>query len=76
MASDPSFASTVNIGAAGSAFGVANNTNLSVWQILRATDQLSAGGTGATRFDLYNGNQTLRNLANTLYTYINEHGDI
>jgi hypothetical protein len=67
---------TVNIGAAGSAFGVANNTNLSVWQILRATDQLSAGGTTATRFDLYNGNQTLRNLANTLYTYINEHGDI
>jgi len=67
---------TVNIGAAGSAFGVANNTSLSVWQILRATDQLSAGGTGASRFDLYNGNQTLRNLANTLYTYINEHGDI
>jgi hypothetical protein len=67
---------TVNVGTAGSAFGVANNTNLSVWQILRATDQLSAGGTGASRFDLYNGNQTLRNLANTLYTYINEHGDI
>jgi hypothetical protein len=67
---------TVNVGKAGSAFGVANNTNLSVWQILRATDQLSAGGTGAGRFDLYNGNQTLRNLANTLFSYINEHGDI
>jgi hypothetical protein len=67
---------TVSVGTAGAACGVANNTNLSVWQILRATDQLSAGGTGASRFDLYNGNQALRNLANTLYTYVNEHGDI
>jgi hypothetical protein len=67
---------TINIGAGGAAFGVANNSNLSVWQILRATDQFSAGGTGASRFDIYNGNQALRNLANTIYSYINEHGDI
>jgi hypothetical protein len=67
---------TINIGSGGAAFGVANNSNLSVWQILRATDQLSAGGSGATQFDIYNGNQALRNIANTIFTYINEHGDI
>ena len=67
---------TINIGSAGAAFGVANNSSLTVWQILKATDTLSAGGTGATQFDIYNGKTALRNLANTVYTFINEHGDI
>ena len=67
---------TINVGSSGAAFGVANNTNLTVWQILKATDQLSAGGSGASQFDPYNGNQSLRNMANTIYTLINERGDI
>ena len=62
----------INIGSSGAAFGVANNSTLTVWQILKATDTLSAGGS----FDPYNGNQTLRNKANTVYSFINERGDI
>ena len=55
---------------------MANNTNLTVWQILKAADQLSAGGSGSAQYDPYNGNTTLRNLANTVFTAINETGDI
>jgi hypothetical protein len=66
---------TVNVGSSGAAFGVANNSTLTVWQILQATDRLSAGGSGASQFDPYNGNQSLRNLANTVFTLINERGD-
>jgi hypothetical protein len=67
---------TINIGSAGAAFGVANNSTLTVWQILKATDQLSAGGSGATQYEIYNGNQGLRNQANTIFSLINERGDI
>jgi hypothetical protein len=67
---------TINVGSSGAAFGVPNNSNLTVWQVLKATDQLSAGGSGASQFDPYNGNQTLRNKANTIYSLINERGDI
>jgi len=67
---------TINIGSGGAAFGVANNSTLTVWQILKATDTLSAGGSGASQFDAYNGNQTLRNKANTIFSFINERGDI
>jgi hypothetical protein len=67
---------TISVGSSGAAFGVANNTTLTVWQILKAADQLSAGGSGSTQFDPYNGNAGLRNLANAVFTAINEGGDI
>ena len=67
---------TIGVGSGGAAFGVANNSTLTVWQVLKAADQLSAGGSGASRFDAFNGNTSLRNLANTVFTAINEGGDI
>ena len=63
---------TINVGSSGAAFGVANNSSVTVWQTLKAADQLSVGGSN----DPYNGNTTLRNLANTVFTAINEKGDI
>ena len=63
---------TINVGSSGAAFGVANNSTVTVWQTLKAADQLSAGGSN----DPYNGNQSLRNMANTVFTAINETGDI
>ena len=69
-------AASINVGSSGAAFGVANNTTLTVWQILKSADQLSAGGSGAAGFEPYNGNTALRNLANTIFTAINERGDI
>jgi hypothetical protein len=67
---------TISVGSSGAAFGVANNTTLTVWQVLKAADQLSAGGSGSAKFDPYNGNAGLRSLANTVFTAINEGGDI
>ena len=61
---------TYNIGSNGAAFGVANNTTLTIYDILDATDSMS-GSSG-----VYNGSQTLRNLANTVYNAINQGGDI
>jgi hypothetical protein len=69
-------AATINVGSSGAAFGVANNSTLTVWQVLQGANQLSAGGTGASRFEIYNGNQALRNQANTIFSLINERGDI
>jgi hypothetical protein len=67
---------TIGVGSGGAAFGVANNSTLTVWQVLKSADQLSAGGSGASQFDAFNGNTSLRNLANTVFTAINEGGDI
>ncbi|HEX4794926.1 MAG TPA: Ig-like domain repeat protein [Humisphaera sp.] len=61
---------TINVGSNGAAFGVANNSNITVLQALAATDAMSSGTT------LYNGNTTLRNAANTVYSAINQGGDI
>jgi hypothetical protein len=63
-------ASTWNVGASGAAFGVANNTTLSVSQILRAANERAVNGV------LYDGDTALRNKANTVFTGINEGGDI
>ena len=62
-------AALFNIGAAGAAFGVGNNTNLAVYDILRATNSMSVGGT------IYS-TQSLRNLAIEVYDAINRSGDI
>ena len=67
---------TFNVGSNGAAFGVANNTVLTVLQILLKTDALSAGGSGTTAYDIYNGNVTLQTLANNVYNAINNAGDI
>ncbi len=72
-------AATFNIGSAGAAFNVADNTSLTIFEILQKTNEQARKG---ILWDL-NGNgtmsqieQVLRNLANTVFTNINETGDI
>jgi hypothetical protein len=61
---------TYNIGCNGAAFGAANNTVLTVDQILAYTNSQAYGGV------LYGGNTTKINMANTVFTGINQTGDI
>ncbi|HVS34199.1 MAG TPA: SdrD B-like domain-containing protein [Gemmataceae bacterium] len=61
---------TVNVGSDGAAFGVANNATLTVMDLLLAADQQAVNGL------LYNGDSTLRNEANDLFSAVNEAGDI
>jgi hypothetical protein len=63
-------ACTWNVGTSGAAFGVANDSVLSVLDILRAANDRAVGGV------LYGGNRTLRNLANAVFDGINQAGDI
>jgi RHS repeat-associated protein len=63
-------ASSYNVGSSGAAFGVANNTTLNVYQILKAANKQAVTGV------LYNGNKTLRSQANTVFTGINQAGGI
>ena len=72
-------AATYNVGCDGTAFNVANNSILSIMAILQDTNNQTKKG---ILWDL-NGNgsissaeQALRNLANDLFTDINETGDI
>ncbi len=61
----------MSVGSNGSTFGVANNTNLTVMQYLQiANINASNNGTG------WNGNSSARSSANSLFTSINETGDI
>ena len=60
----------INVGSNGAAFGVANNTVLTVMDLLLATDAQSVNGV------LYGGNTAKRNLANDLYSAINQAGGI
>jgi hypothetical protein len=61
---------TVNVGSNGDAFGVADNTTLSVLDLLLATDAQAVNGV------LYNGNATKRNHANNVYSAVNQAGDL
>ncbi len=61
---------TYNVGANGEAFGVANNTVMTLMDILLAADAQAVNGV------LYNGNTTRRNKANTVFSAINEVGGI
>src|SRR5262249_34099708 len=61
---------TVNVGSSGAAFGVANNTTLTVMDLLLATDAQAVNGV------LYNAAPTRRNEANTVYSAVNEAGGI
>lgn len=58
-----------NVGDAGAAFGVANNTEVSVMDLLLATNDQAVDGV------LYNDVHALRAMANAVYTAINEAGD-
>jgi hypothetical protein len=72
-------AATFNVGGNGAAFGVANNTTLTVLQILQATDAQTPNGllydldSSATISPL---ERALRTMADQIYTAINQQGDI
>ncbi len=55
----------VNVGNDGQAFGVANNSLASVWNLLLAVNSASSNG------QLYNGNSSLRSQACDLFTNLN-----
>jgi streptogramin lyase len=61
---------TANVGSNGDSFGVANNTTLTLMDLLQATDAQTVNGV------LYNGNTPLRNHANNVYSALNQAGDI
>jgi len=62
--------STVNVGANGAAFGVADNTTMTVMDLLLAVDAQSVNGV------MYNGNKPKRDMANTIFSAINQAGSI
>jgi hypothetical protein len=61
---------SVNVGSDGDAFGVANNTTMTVMDLLLATDAQAANGV------LYGGNATKRKEANDVYSALNEGGGL
>jgi hypothetical protein len=61
---------TVNVGSNGDAFGVADNTTMTVMDLLLATNNQAVNGL------LYNGNATKRAHANNVYSAVNNAGDI
>lgn len=63
-------AALFNVGSSGAAFGVENNTEMTVFAILKATNARSSAGV------LYNGSKLLCNLAIVVYDGINVGGDI
>jgi ELWxxDGT repeat protein/VCBS repeat-containing protein len=63
-------AATWNVGSNGDAFGVANNTTMTVMDLLLATDAQAIKGL------LYSGNTTKRNEANAVYSPLTQAGSI
>jgi hypothetical protein len=61
---------TVNVGCNGAAFGVANDTRMTVLDLLLAADARAVNGV------LYNGDRTLREAAKDVFSDINEDGAI
>ncbi len=59
-----------NVGGAGSAFGVSNNTTRTLRQLLDSANNQAVSG------NLWNGNSSLRALANSVFDGINQMGDI
>jgi hypothetical protein len=70
VSGDGAGTATVNVGSNGDAFGVSNNTTLTVMDLLLATDAQTVNGV------LYNGNATKRSHANSVYSAVNQAGDI
>lgn len=72
--------STINVGSAGQAFGVANGSTISVMDLLLAVNEQSDNG---VLYDLDNDGDAndsleslLRTLANNVFSTVNEQGDI
>lgn len=63
-------AAMLSVGTNGSAFGVPNYTQISVMSALQAANNQAVSGS------LYGGSTSLRNMANTIFDYINNTGDI
>jgi hypothetical protein len=63
-------ADSYNVGSDGAAFGVANKTTLNVYELLKAVDRQAVNGV------LYNGDKTLRNEGNDLFSTLNQAGSI
>jgi hypothetical protein len=61
---------TYNVGTNGTAFGVADNTTMTVMDLLLAVDSQAVNGV------LYNGNTAKRNMANNVFSAINQAGGI
>jgi hypothetical protein len=70
VSGDGAGTATVNVGSNGDAFGVANNTALTLMDLLLATDCQAVNGV------LYSGNTNKRNHANNVYSAVNQAGDI
>ena len=70
VSGDGAGTATVNVGANGDAFGVANNTAMTVMDLLLATDDQAIDGL------LYNGNAARRNEANAVYSALHQAGNI
>jgi hypothetical protein len=70
VSGDGAGTAAVNVGSNGDAFGVANNSTMTVMDLLLATDAQAVNGL------LYNGNAAKRNHANTIYSAVNQAGDI
>jgi hypothetical protein len=61
---------TVNVGSSGDAFGVANNSVLTVMDLLLDANAQAVNGV------LYNGNATKRNEANSVFSAVNQAGGV
>ncbi len=71
VSSAGSGARIMSVGSNGATFGVANNSSLTVMQYLRIAN-INASNNGTA----WNGNSSARSAANTVFTAINETGDI
>jgi hypothetical protein len=63
-------AAAVSVGNDGDAYGVANNTTMTVMDLLLATDAQAVNGV------LYSGNATKRSHANDVYSAVNQAGGL
>jgi hypothetical protein len=61
---------TINVGTNGAAFSVADNTTMTVMDLLLATDAQAVNGV------LYNGDTVKRNKANNVFSAINQAGGL
>lgn len=61
---------TYNVGSSGAGFGAADNTVMTVMDLLLAVDNQTVNGV------LYNGNASKRTMANNVFSAINQAGSI
>jgi hypothetical protein len=70
VSGDGAGTATANVGSNGDAFGVANNTTMTLLDLLLAADAQAVNGV------LYGGNATRRNEANAVFSAVNQGGGI